>query len=97
VRAPADAAAAEALRARADAAAAEALRAPADVASAEALRARIASIESRVGEVDRDVRMRILRKRSELLRGGVPVETYRRISLDEALGLLHPRTPAVAS
>jgi hypothetical protein len=64
---------------------------------AEGNTARIASIESRVGEVDRDVRMRILRKRSELLRGGVPVETYRRISLDEALGLLGSRTRVAAS
>src|ERR687891_2380122 len=60
---------------------------------ADALGARIASIQSRLGEVDRDSRMRILRARSELLRDGVPVETYRRISLDEALGLLGPRTP----
>ena len=58
--------------------------------------ARIASIESRLGEVERDVRMRILRQRSALLRDGVPVETYRRISLDEALGLLGSRTPVAA-
>jgi hypothetical protein len=70
--------------------------APADAASADVLRARIASIESRLGEVDRDVRMRILRERSALLREGVPVETYRRISLDEALGLLCSRTLALA-
>jgi hypothetical protein len=63
---------------------------------ADALGARIASIESRLGEVGRDVRMRILRERSGLLRDGVPVETYRRISLDEALGLLGSRTPAMA-
>jgi hypothetical protein len=85
---------AELAEAEADGASASA---PADAVSAEALRARIATIESRIGEVERDVRMRILRKRSELLRGGVPVETYRRISLDEALGLLCPRTPALAS
>ena len=58
--------------------------------------ARIDSIESRLGEVERDVRMRILRERSGLLRDGVPVETYRRIGLDEALALLCPRTPLVA-
>jgi hypothetical protein len=63
---------------------------------ADALGARIASIESRLGEVDRDVRKRILRERSELLREGDPVETYRRIGLDEALGLLGSRTPLVA-
>src|SRR5918998_1493888 len=65
-------------------------------ARADALRARIASIESRIGEVDRDSRMRILRERRELLRDGVPVETYRRISLDEALGRLASKTPVAA-
>ena len=63
---------------------------------AEGNTARIASIESRLGEVERDVRMRILGERAGLLRGGVPVETYRRISLNEALGLLGSRAPAVA-
>jgi hypothetical protein len=67
---------------------------PADAARAGALGARIAAIESRLGEVERDVRARILRGRSELRRDGVPVETYRRIGLDEALGLLRSRTPA---
>jgi hypothetical protein len=73
---------------------AEAARPDAD--RSHALRARIASIETRLGEVDRDVRMRILRERSGLLRDGVPVETYRRIGLDEALGLLGSPTPAMA-
>ena len=63
---------------------------------AEAHSARIAAIESRLGEVERDVRMRILRARSGLLRDGLPVETYRRISLGEALALLGSRTPALA-
>ena len=63
---------------------------------AAALGARIASIQSRLGEIERDVRMRVLRERSWLLRDGVPVETYRRISLDEALGLLGSPTPLVA-
>jgi hypothetical protein len=57
-------------------------------AKASALRGRIAAIEARLGEVERDVRMRILSSRGELLEAGVPVETYRRIDLDEALGLL---------
>jgi hypothetical protein len=70
--------------------------APADEARARAVAARIASIESRLGEVERDVRMQILRGRSELLRDGVPVETYRRIGLDEALGLLGAATSALA-
>ncbi|HEV3377262.1 MAG TPA: hypothetical protein VG126_08275, partial [Thermoleophilaceae bacterium] len=65
-------------------------------ARSRARRARIAAIESRLGEVERDVRMRILRARRDLLVDGVPVETYRRIDLEEALGLLAPRTPALA-
>ena len=75
---------------------AELAEAEADAPQAGALRARIASIESRIGEVDRDVRMRILRERGGLLTGGVPVETYRRISLDEALGLLGSRVAVAA-
>jgi hypothetical protein len=74
-------------------------QAAADGASApraDALRARIASIEARLGEVDRDTRMRVLGERAGLLRDGVTVETYRRISLEEALGLLGSRTPVVA-
>jgi hypothetical protein len=63
---------------------------------AEGNSARIASIESRLGEVDRDVRLGILRERRRLLRDGVPVETYRRISLDEALGLLGSAAPVAA-
>ena len=50
--------------------------------------ARIASIEARIGEVESDVRGRILRERAELLEDGVPVETYRRISIDDALARL---------
>jgi hypothetical protein len=72
------------------------LRAELADAEADALRARIASIESRLSEVDRADRVRILEARRELLREGVPVETYRRISLDEALGLLCSPTPALA-
>src|SRR5688572_4079263 len=63
---------------------------------AEGNAARIAAIESRLGEVERDVRMQLLRGRSELRRDGVPVETYRRIGLDEALGLLGSATSALA-
>jgi hypothetical protein len=63
-------------------------------AKASALRGRIAAIEARLGEVQRDVRLRILSSRGELLEGGVPVETYRRIDLDEGLGLL--ASPALA-
>jgi hypothetical protein len=63
---------------------------------AEGNLARIASIESRIGEVERDVRLRILRARHDLLRDGHPVETYRRIALAEALGLLGSRAPVAA-
>jgi hypothetical protein len=67
-----------------------------DAAEANALRARIAAIESRLGEVEREVRLAILRSRGDLLEGGVPVETYRRIGLDQALGLLGSKTPVAA-
>jgi hypothetical protein len=97
LRATIDAAAASAPKADASSASApQADAAPASAPQADALRARIASIEARLGEVDRDVRRRILQERRALLRDGVPVETYRRIPLDEALGLLGSPTPAMA-
>jgi hypothetical protein len=46
------------------------------------------AIAARAGEVDRDSRQRVLDGRRELAENGVPVETYRRIGLDEALGRL---------
>jgi hypothetical protein len=42
----------------------------------------------RAGEVAGDVRREIKRARTELIEGGVAVETYRRVELDEALSLL---------
>ena len=51
----------------------------------------MAAIEARIGEVAPEVRGRILRARSELIEDGVPVESYRRIGLDEALALLVDR------
>jgi hypothetical protein len=57
---------------------------------------RIAAIEARIGEVEADVRRRLLRERTGLLEDGRPVETYRRISIDEALGLLVARDPRKA-
>jgi hypothetical protein len=97
LRAEADAAPASAPQAdAAPASAPQADAAPASAPQADALRARIASIEARLGEVEREARMGILRERSALLRDGVPVETYRRISLDEALGLLGSPTPVLA-
>ncbi len=90
---------AELRAAEADAAAASAPQPDAAAASApqaDALRARIASIESRISEVERGVRLRILRARGELVREGRPVETYRRIGLEEALGLLGSQTPVAA-
>jgi hypothetical protein len=62
---------------------------------AGALRARIAAIKARQGEVERHLRMHVLRERKDLLRDGVAVETYRRIGLDEALELLRAATPAL--
>jgi hypothetical protein len=102
----AQAGAADAIGAQAGAAeaigahAARAAAAPSDAARSGAedgaCRARIAAIESRIGEVDRDVRADILRARGELLRDGVPVETYRRVGLDEALALLASPAPSRA-
>jgi hypothetical protein len=68
----------------------------AGAAPGDALRGRIAAIEARLGEVERDVRMRILASRPALLEQGIPVETYRRIGLDEALGLLGAKAPVRA-
>jgi hypothetical protein len=58
--------------------------------------ARADAIAARLGEVAPDVRQRVKRARQELVEGGVPVESYRRIDLDEALGLL-AATPAPES
>jgi hypothetical protein len=55
-------------------------------------RARADAIAARLGEVASDERARIKRAREELVDGDVPVETYRRIGLDEALGLLAPKS-----
>ena len=46
------------------------------------------AIAARAGEVDRDSRQRVLAGRRGLVEDGVPVETYRRIGLDEALARL---------
>jgi hypothetical protein len=46
------------------------------------------TIALRAGEVAPEVRREIRLARRALLEGGVPVETYRRVELDEALGLL---------
>ena len=46
------------------------------------------AIAARAGEVDRDSRQRVLAGRRDLVEDGVPVESYRRIGLDEALGRL---------
>jgi hypothetical protein len=59
-------------------------------------RARADAIEARLGEVAPEERARIKRARNELVEDDVPVETYRRIGLDEALGLLAPK-PADAT
>jgi hypothetical protein len=76
------------LRARLNGGKAEDARGAAPAPEASALLARIAAIEARIGEVDRDVRLRILAERASLLEDGVPVETYRRISIDDALARL---------
>jgi hypothetical protein len=50
--------------------------------------ARVEAIAARAGEVEPEVRRRINLARRELVEDGVAVESYRRIDLDEALGLL---------
>ena len=50
--------------------------------------ARADTIAVRAGEVASDVRGRIRLARNDLMEDGVPVETYRRVQLDEALALL---------
>jgi len=55
---------------------------------AEGEQERAEAIAVRASEVDRDSRQRVLAGRRELAEDGVPVETYRRIGLDEALGRL---------
>jgi hypothetical protein len=59
-------------------------------------RARADAIAARLAEVASDERARIKRARTELVEDEVPVETYRRIALDEALRLLAPK-PARAT
>lgn len=59
-------------------------------------RARADAIAARMGEVAQEERARIKRARKELVEDEVPVETYRRIGLDEALGLLASK-PAKAT
>jgi hypothetical protein len=55
---------------------------------AEGENERAEAIAARAGEVDRESRQRLLAGRRELAEDGVPVETYRRIGLEEALGRL---------
>jgi hypothetical protein len=59
-----------------------------ELRSEDAASAYADTIASRAGEVDAAERARIQRARDELKENGRPVETYRRIGLDEALGLL---------
>jgi hypothetical protein len=59
-------------------------------------RARAVEISARLDEVAREERARIQRARKDLVEDGVPIETYRRIGLDQALGLLAP-APAEAT
>jgi hypothetical protein len=49
---------------------------------------RAAAIAVRAGEVPAEVRREIMSARTGLIEDGLPVETYRRVGLDEALALL---------
>src|SRR5215217_7074318 len=51
-------------------------------------RARADAVAARLGEVAPEERRRARRARKALVEGDAPVETYRRIGVDEALGLL---------
>ncbi len=55
------------------------------------------SIEARLGEVALELRTQIREARRELVEDDRPVETYGRITLDEALRSLVGRVPAAAS
>jgi hypothetical protein len=50
--------------------------------------ARADAIAARAGEVPPEVRREVKLARADLIESGVPVETYRRVDLDEALALL---------
>jgi hypothetical protein len=50
--------------------------------------ARADAIAARAGEVAPEVRREVKLARAALIEGGVPVETYRRVDLHEALALL---------
>lgn len=63
-------------------------------AGSESDRARADAVAARAGEVAPELRRRIGLARGELVEGGATVETYRRIALDEALGLLRPSARA---
>jgi hypothetical protein len=54
------------------------------------------SIAARLGEVGAEQRAQIAESRRELVEDGAPVETYRRITLDEALARLARGIPAGA-
>ena len=56
----------------------------------------VAAIERRIDEVEPAVRGRIREGRRQLVEDGVPVETYRRLGLGEALALLASVRPAAA-
>jgi hypothetical protein len=70
---------------------------PALRAGDEPSRAYAEAIATRVGEVDPAVRRDIKEGRAGLVEDGVPVETYRRIDLDEALALLAPARDRLAA
>lgn len=62
----------------------------ADAAGDAAVAARIEAIAARAGEVAPELRHAILDARQALTEDGVPVETYRRVSPDDALARLAP-------
>ena len=72
-------------------------RADVRVASNPVAEGYVETVLERSNEVAPDVRSEIELARRELVEDGVPVETYRRIDLDEALALLLGLTLAPAN
>ena len=56
----------------------------------------VEAVLERSGEIEPELRSEITLARRELFVDGVPVESYRRIGLDEALGLLAPAEPGAS-
>lgn len=68
-------------------------RADVFMAGNDATESYVSAVLDQSGGVDPEIRGRIRDERQGLLRDGTPVEGYRRLDLDEALGMLASRDP----